>query len=117
MRYRKLDENGDMLFGDEQADFFRDQPEAVAQAVWTRLRLWAGEWFLDTAEGTPYQQAALGTNKQETIGPALRERILETQGVTEIEEFELTIDPDNRVASLSAVINTQYGSTQLVGVL
>jgi len=117
MRYRKLDENGDMLFGDEQADFFRDQPEAVAQAVWTRLRLWAGEWFLDTAEGTPYQQAALGTNKQETIEPALRERILETQGVTEIEEFELTIDPDNRVASLSAVINTQYGSTQLVGVL
>lgn len=117
MRYRKLDQAGDMLFGDEQADFFRDQPEAVAQAVWTRLRLWAGEWFLDTAEGTPYQQAALGTNKQETIEPALRERILETQGVTEIEEFELTIDPDTRVASLSAVINTQYGSTSLIGVL
>jgi len=117
MRYRKLDDDGDMLFGDEQADFFRNNPEAVAQAIWTRLRLWTGEWFLDTAEGTPYQQAALGTNKGETIEPALRERILETQGVTEIEEFELIIDPDNRVASLNATVNTEYGSAKLVGVL
>lgn len=117
MRYRKLDATGDMTFGNEQADFFRDQPEAVAQAVWTRLRLWAGEWFLDTEEGTPYQQAMLGTNKQDTIEPAMRERILETQGVTEIEELQVVIDPNNRVANIAATINTQYGSTQLVGVL
>lgn len=117
MRYRKLDQNGDMLFGAQQADFYRDRPEAVAQAVLTRLRLWVGEWFLDTSEGTPYQQAILGTNKRETIEPALRERILETQGVTGIEEFELVIDPDNRVATMNAVINTEYGSAQLSEVL
>lgn len=117
MRYRKLDSNGDMTFGNQQADFYRDTPEAVAQAVWTRLRLWTGEWFIDTTEGTPYQQAALGTNKSKTIEPAIRSRILNTQNVTSIESFSLTIDPDNRVASISAVINTAFGSAQLQGVI
>lgn len=33
MRYRKLDENGDYSFGGQQADYYRDTPLAVAQAV------------------------------------------------------------------------------------
>lgn len=117
MRYRKLDDKGDMSFGNQQADFYRDDPAAVGQAVWTRLRLWVGEWFIDTTEGTPYQQAALGTNKRATIEPAIRQRILNTQNVTSIESFDLVIDPDNRKATISAVINTAFGSTQLQGVL
>ena len=117
MRYRKLDQNGDMTFGNQQADFFRDKPEAVAQAIWTRLRLWVGEWFIDQTEGTPYQQAMLGTNKKRTIEPAMRQRILQTEGVTNIEEFQLTIDPDTRTANINAVVNTVYGSTQLQGVI
>jgi hypothetical protein len=117
MRYRKLDSNGDMLFGNQQADFFRDQAEAVAQAVWTRLRLWVGEWFVDTTEGTPYQQAVLGTNKRKTVEPAMRRRILNTEGVTNIEEFQMLFDPDNRVVTINAVINTAYGSAQLQGVI
>lgn len=117
MRYRKLDTNDDMRFGNQQADFYRDQPEAVAQAVLTRLRLWVGEWFVDQTEGTPYQQAALGTGKKKTIEPAMRARILDTQGVTNIEEFQLLIDPDNRVASISAVINTEFGTATLQGVI
>ncbi len=117
MRYRKLNQNGDMTFGNQQADFHRDSPEAVAQAVWTRLRLWVGEWFIDTSEGTPYQQAALGTNKSATISPAIRQRILETENVTSIESFGLVIDPDNRTASISVVINTAFGATKLQGVI
>ncbi len=117
MRYRKLDTNGDMNFGNQQADFYRDNPQAVAQAVWTRLRLWVGEWFIDQTEGTPYQQAALGTNKKATIEPAIRARILGTQNVTSIESFDLVINPDDRKASISAVINTAFGSAQLQGVL
>ena len=117
MRYRKLDESGDMKFGNQQADFHRNTPEGVGQACVTRLKLWLGEWFIDQTEGTPYQQAALGTNKKSTIGPAIRERILGTQNVTSIESFDLVIDADNRKAAISAVINTAFGSATLQGVL
>lgn len=117
MRYRKLDKNGDMLFGNQQADFFRDQAEAVAQAIWTRLRLWVGEWFIDQTEGTPYQQAVLGTNKRKTIEPAMRRRILNTEGVSSIDEFQMLIDADSRTVTINAVVSTVYGTAQLRGVI
>ena len=47
MKYRKLTENGDYAFGRGGADMHADTPEAVGQAVLTRLRLFAGEWFVD----------------------------------------------------------------------
>lgn len=117
MRYRKLDMNGDMTFGSQQADFYRNQPEAVAQAVWTRLRLWVGEWFLDQTEGTPYQQAILGKHTRASIEPAIRSRILETQGVTGIEQFNLSTDPDERKVTINATISTAYGPAVVQGVL
>lgn len=117
MRYRRLDDSGDMTFGNGQADFLRDSPEAVTQSILTRLRLWVSEWFLDVTEGTPYQQAALGMRKSETIGPAIRTRILETEGVNDIEEFEVSINPDSRTATVATVINTIYGQSNFVEVL
>lgn len=117
MRYRKLDSAGDMLFGQQQADFWRDSPEAVAQAVLTRLRLWAGEWWLDTTEGTPYQQAALGTGKRQTIEPAIRARILGTQGVTGIDSISLSFDADARAATIAATIRSEYGQAEAQGVI
>ena len=57
MKYRKLTENGDYAFGRGGADMHADTPEAVGQAVLTRLRLFAGEWFVDLKEGTPRPKA------------------------------------------------------------
>ena len=53
MKYRKLDANGDYLFGGS-GEFFVDSPDAVRQAIQTRLLLLTREWFLDAQEGTPY---------------------------------------------------------------
>ena len=117
MRYRRLDSSGDMCFGAQQEDFYRDVPQAVAQAVWTRLRLWRGEWFLDTTEGTPWLQAALGERKRKTIEPAIRARILGTQGCEGLEAFDCAIEPDSRTATISATINTIYGQTAIRGTL
>jgi hypothetical protein len=117
MRYRKLDENGDMLFGNQQGDFHIDNPEAVGQSVLTRLKLWQGEWFLNTDEGTPFEQSALGTNKMKTIDPAIRKRILESEGVESLDSFELLWDSDSRHVNINATITTVYGEQEILGVL
>ena len=111
MRYRKLTDNGDYLFGHNAADLHHDTPEGVAQAVLTRLRLLRGEWFLDVTEGTPYVPAVLGKHTHEIYDPAIRDRILGTQGVTGIDSYESSFDGETRRLSVSVVIDTEYGQT------
>jgi hypothetical protein len=106
-----------MTFGSNQADFLRDTPETVAQAVLTRLRLWVGEWFVDQTEGTPYQQAVLGMHTQQLVEPAMRQRILGTEGVIGIESFSYSVNADTRQASINAVVNTTYGTATVLGVM
>lgn len=72
MKYRKLTENGDYAFGRGGADMHADTPEAVGQAVLTRLRLFAGEWFVDLKEGTPYVPGVLGKHTQERFSNGAR---------------------------------------------
>lgn len=117
MRYRKLDAFGDMQFGNGQQDFHTNTPDGVGQAVMTRLLLWAGEWFLNIEEGTPYQTGALGKNTKSTIDPMIRERILDTEGVTDIYTYSSNFDADARKFYVNATINTVYGATTIQGVM
>lgn len=113
MRYRKLDQNGDYVFGSGQADFFKNSPETVAQAVKTRLLLWREEWFLDEEEGTPYLQGVIGKHSQQTRDTVLRTRILNTEGMRSILSYESTIDPETRKLNVSVSIDTIYGETTI----
>ena len=115
MRYRALDADGDMTFGHGQSDFLIDTPEAVAQAASTRLRLLTGEWFLDVEEGTPYATQILGNNTTPTYDEAIRERILDTQGVESIEDYSSSVA--GRQLTVQATVNTVYGATQVAEVL
>lgn len=110
MRYRKLDANGDMTFGRGAADFWRDVPEAPAQAVQTRLFLRLGEWFLDTTDGTPYATQILGKHTAGTRDAAIRERIVGTEGVTSLDAYSSTFDPNTRAFAVQATISTAYGA-------
>lgn len=116
MKYRKQDENGDYIFGNGQGDFFKDSVEAVAQAVKTRLLLWLGEWFLNVDEGTPYLQGVIGKHEAQTRDTVLRSRILQTQGVRAISDYQSTIDPDTRKLSVSVSIDTIYGQVNNIQV-
>ncbi len=113
MRYRKLTETGDYSFGSGQLDFYRDVPEAVGQAVKTRLLLWLGEWFLDITEGTPYMQGILGKHSQQIADQTIQQRIKLTQGLVDIEEYSSTLDRDTRKLSVDCTVNTIYGPTKL----
>jgi hypothetical protein len=109
MRYRRLDEVGDMVIGHGDADYLKDSPECVAQAVVTRLRLLRGEWFLDLTDGTPYVPAVFGKHTRESYDIAIRQRILETEGVTELVEYESLFDGETRRLTVNTRINTVYG--------
>ena len=117
MRYRKLDENGDFSAGHGTADFFVDQPEAVGQSVLTRLRLWTGEWFLNTDEGTPYREQVLGAHRRQSAGPAIKLRVASTEGVTSVNDLAADYDGEARALTVTAAVDTVYGETELTGVI
>ena len=104
MIYRQLDANGDYQVG----RFLVNSADAVGQAVLTRLRLWMGEWFLDTTDGTPWLQGILGRNTNYDF--EIQQRILDTPGVTEIVSYSSSVS-SARSLSITATINTIYGQT------
>lgn len=118
MRYRALDANGDYIFGFGPSEFLQNSPEAVAQAVMTRLNLKTGEWFLDTSDGTPYATDVVGVGTKPLYDAAIRERILDTQSqgqnvVNEIISYSSSLDPTTRKLSINATIDTIYGEATL----
>lgn len=114
MRYRKLTSTGDYSFGNSLRDFYIDIPEAVAQAVQTRLLLWLGEWYLDVTEGVPYLEGVIGKHPdpQATADQTIKTVIQGTQGFADIIEFQSEINPDTRAYKVPICeIDTIYGPT------
>ncbi len=109
MRYRALDANDDYVFGQGSTEFLVDTPDAVGQAVKTRLRLFQGEWFLDSTEGTPWGTQILGEGTTGTYDIAIREVILGTPNVVSIDEYVSVLDPATRSLSVVASITTAFG--------
>lgn len=112
MRQREMDANGDYVFGRNEP-FLVDSPLCVAQAIMTRLRLATGEWFLDLNEGTPYDTQILGHNTGATRDLAVRVRILETPGVSQISEYVSFVNT-KREFVVVATVDTIYGKTDLL---
>jgi hypothetical protein len=109
--YRKLDENGDYTFGRRNA--FHSETEAVAQAVLTRLLHFKGEWWENLVEGTPFFQEVAGrffpyAEYPTQVDLIFSERILGTQGVSEITAFDSQINTQTRTYSASITIKTIY---------
>lgn len=115
MRVRQLTSDGDMRFGHQQYDFYRDIPEAPAQCVQTRLMFWQGEWYLDLTDGTPYQGGVLGTNTELTADSVIRDRILNTRGVTGIAEgsYNSQLDRVTRRLSAACTVDTAFGLAEV----
>lgn len=117
MKYRKLSSSGDFVFGQGPSEFLNNVPDAVAQAVKTRLALASGEWFLDLTEGTPYSTQILGMGTQNTYDQAIQQRIANTPGVKSIDAYSSNLDRDTRKLTVSATLMTIYGQTTIQQVL
>lgn len=114
MRYRKLDSNGDYTIG-SGADFFIDDAEGIAQAILTRLRLYLGEWFLDTTAGTPWKTDILGKYTKDAYDAAIKNVVLGTTGVNGILEYSSSFDGNQRELTIEATVDTIYGQVKVAG--
>jgi len=92
-----------------------DKAEQVRQQLLIKLKLWRGEWFLDTEFGTPYLQQILG--KQLTLSgalAALRKSILEVGGVRQILSFSYKFNNSTRKLEVEFTADTPYGIVEVI---
>lgn len=111
MRYRMEDPTGDYIFG-TSAPFLVNTPAAVGQAVLTRLKLYAREWFLDQREGLDLN-LIFGYGTQATRDHEVQRRIIETIGVKRILTYNSRVN--GRVFSVAAEVDTIYGPITISG--
>lgn len=83
--------------------------DAVAQRLRMRLRLWQGEWSLDTAIGFPWRRllGVPGTGRlTETL---LRQAITSCPGVKSLDRFAFTANTRTRAATLTFTVTPIAG--------
>lgn len=112
MKYRKLDENGDYVFGNNSYDYI-EKDEAIAQAIKTKLYLFYGEWWEDISLGLPMFQSILGqvsnNNLRQTVILLCAEQINLVEGVTSVDS--IFVDISARKLGLTIDVTTENGTT------
>lgn len=112
MKYRKLDENGDYVFGNNSHDYI-EKDEAIAQAIKTKLYLFYGEWWEDISLGLPMFQSILGqvsnNNLRQTVILLCAEQINLVEGVTSVDS--ISVDISARKLGLAIDVTTENGTT------
>jgi hypothetical protein len=111
MRVRAQDQNGDYTFGSGSSNFLVNSPQAVAQLVVTALKLFRGDWFLDTTAGVPWKTQVLGFNTQSLYDIAVQNAIRGVQGVVCITSYRSSLNKTTRELSIVAEIATAFGNT------
>lgn len=113
MTVRRLDENGDIVTSGVQ---FISEREEISQTIRTRLRLFLGEYFRNSQDGTPWFQEILGkgstlTNKD----AAIKRRIVQTDGVLRILTYDADYDINTRQYTVSGSVLTTFGEVLFNG--
>jgi hypothetical protein len=108
----------DMTFGHGAVDYLVDDP-AIGQNIQTRLLLFLGEWFLDVTDGTPWGSVLdIKPMDSRAVETVIRQRVLDTDGVTDITAYSFLFDPVSRKATISitvATVNSTVVSVQVTG--
>ncbi len=110
MRYRTMSPDGDYVFMGN-SPFLINSPQAVAQAIKTRMNLFTREWFLDKRVGLD-KELILGYGTQGTRDQQVQERIIGTPGVLAITAYSSSVDAD-RAFTVAARVSTIYGEIDI----
>ena len=111
MRYRALDENGDMVMRNGQA--YIEDVEAVQQACATRLRLLIEEWWEDINDGVPYWQKIIATRNIDEAVRIIKKRIEGTSNVLTVVALEHDWNNETRTMRIRAAVQSVYGLFEL----
>ena len=112
MKYRRLDENWDYVFGHGKTDYLTGR-EAVGQAVKSRLLLLYGEWWEDLEDGLPLFERILASSgsdaNKKAVDIIFARRIGDTTGVLNVSWYESSFDRNKRAYDFSCPVDTVYG--------
>ena len=113
MRVRRLDNNHDWTFGQGRANY-ADTSDSVAQRVKTRLLSFKNDWVHDIEHGLPWFESFERPADLVAVERMIKRQVLSTHGVSSIEAFELSLDPETRKLTVIATITDVYsGASEL----
>lgn len=108
MTVRALTEDGGIITSGKH---FISGKEEIAQTIKTRLKLFFGEYFRDTTDGTRWFEDILGKgNVSGSADSEVRRRISQTNGVGGIIDYSSNFDFANRTFSISCSVSTVAGN-------
>lgn len=114
MLCRKLDLNGDYVFGNNQFDYVKDL-DAVVIAIRTKILLFYQEWWEDLSVGIPMFESIVGQLNSDkfkmTATLLLSDRIQQVPGVISVSDVDIKMDGRN--VSFVVYAQTQWGSTSV----
>lgn len=97
-----LGDTGDLDISTGDLGLTFDDAFGVAQRLQTRLRLFLGEWLLDTTAGVPWREEILVRGRDpEPARAVLTAQILSCPGVVALPEIDVTIDAGARTMSVT----------------
>ena len=106
MTVRALDTQGDWTRGRGRGNYL-DGNNMLAQQLSCDLKEFLGDCFWALANGIDWFNL-IQTKNMAGLDVAIRTRILNRAGVTGLQEFEFTIDPDTRDIAISYGVTTVY---------
>lgn len=112
MRYRRLDDAGDMLPARGYPPF--EGAEAVGAAIRSRILSFYGEWWETPEEGLELRYM-IGYQNEETervTTAMLRQRIMETEGVRDVLSLNMG-RIENRHRTITVEVETDFGEIEV----
>lgn len=109
---RKIDANNDPVYTSSPSDFLVDL-DAVQQEIYTSLLLFQGEWWENSAVGTPWFQTILGNAASASglaaMSAALVNVINGVPYVTNAVMQSIVFNPSTRALSFVCYVQTAFG--------
>lgn len=95
MIVRELDSSHDWTFGRGFANYLNGS-DSIAQSVKTKLLALKRDWFLNRDDGIAWFDYLTKNPNTKQLEIDVRTEIFKVEGVLNIDEFDILLDPENR---------------------